>query len=854
MRSGLTRLLLLLGFAVALVAVGPAPSLPVGAAAQQAPAPAPAAAEEPKRPENPQALLDGWKVEIDQIAAGAQRQNLTDRQLADLRARAENVRGRAAGLADQLTPTVQAIEARLKQLGPGPQQPKEGEPAPTPESDAVKQDREVQNKALAELQGFVKQASLIQLKADEVVRSIGDRRRDRFTRALLEQTSSIVDPTLWLEAAAALPGTLRAFGFLMRDWFGLLGSRGGSVAFAALALALAFFAVLVRPVRGRLVFMTVRSPDVADPPALKEAAAAAGIFFVNTVLPLVGLASIYLVLDFFDLSPDSIDQMQIGLMIAVGMGAAIYSLALGILAPAKPQWRLLIVSDQAAHRLMRLFTVLAITFGFGLFVVRMLPVLAAPLPLVIALNGLFALVDIVLMILCLRTVAASLASTEETVEFAVPGPVDPTPPAENRHSILWRWLVPVAWLAALTGIAAGIAGFVSLSRFIASEMLWAGLCLAALYVLLILVDETFGAVFRRETAVGSSLTRSMGFGRETVEQLGVVFSGVSRLALIGLMALLVLWPLGFSSEDLVADAKAAFFGFKVGGITVSISTILLALATFVVAIAVTRGIQTWLGVRFLPKTRLDAGLKNSILTAFGYTGTILAAMLAFSTVGLNLENIAIVAGALSVGIGFGLQSIVNNFVSGLILLAERPIKSGDMIEIGGEKGFVRKINVRSTEIETFDRASLIVPNSSLISGNVKNWMHRDLTGRVTVNVGVAYDADPEKVREILLAAAKAHKLVMLFPAPSAFFTNFGESALEFRLVATVPNVTDAFGVESDLRYEIVKRLRSAGIEIPYAQRDLHVRQLDDLRKLAEDFLQGPRLVPRPVPEARPDGG
>jgi small-conductance mechanosensitive channel len=157
-----------------------------------------------------------------------------------------------------------------------------------------------------------------------------------------------------------------------------------------------------------------------------------------------------------------------------------------------------------------------------------------------------------------------------------------------------------------------------------------------------------------------------------------------------------------------------------------------------------------------------------------------------------------------------------------------------------------KINVRSTEIETFDRASLIVPNSSLISGNVKNWMHRDLTGRCVVNVGVAYSADPERVREVLLGCAAEHTRVLRMPAPNAFFVNFGDSALEFRLVCTVANVNDSFSVESDLRFSIVARLREVGIDIPYAQRDIHIRQLEGLGSVM-DALVGARRPPAQDP-------
>ncbi len=821
---GLNALVVILGLTVGLAVGFP----PLWAQDRAAPQRAEGASE------NPQQQLDAWKIEIDQIAAGVGRPGLSDRSLVDLRTRAETIRARADKIVEQLTPNVQALEARLKQLGPAPQV-KEGEPPPV-EADAVKQERETQQKALAELQGFVKQANLIQLKADEVARATTDRRRERFTSALLEQSRSVLDPSLLLEAASAVPSVVGGFVLLIREWIGLLAARASQTALVVLGLVGLGAIFLLRPVRRRLVQITERDARVIDPPQLTVSGVAAAIVAVNVILPVAFIWVVIAALRAFDLNPDRINQMLFGVMGGIGSAMAVYSLALAVLAPAKPQWRLIDFPEPTVQRLRGLLVTLAVTVGIGAFAGRMTDVLSAPIALVIAVSGLFALLSIILIMLVLRVVASSIAEDE------APEASPTTDPNTQRSgSILWRWLVPLAWIAALVGAAAAVMGYVALARFLATQMVWAGAVFASLRILMSLYEEAIGSAFRKDTAIGTSLNRSMGISREAVEQIGVVLAGFGRLIMFALAALLIVSPWGIESTDLVADARAAFFGFRIGGITISLSSILAGLVVFVGVVAITRGIQNWLEHRFLPHTRMDVGLKNSIRTAFGYVGFVVAAMLAFASIGLNLENVAIVAGALSVGIGFGLQSIVNNFVSGLILLAERPIKSGDLIEIGAEKGFVRKINVRSTEIETFDRGSLIVPNSTLISGSVKNWMHRDLTGRCVIDIGVDYSADPDKVREVLLGCARGHKLVMIFPAPNAFFTNFGESAMQFRLVCTVANVNDAYGVESDLRFSIIRRMREERIDIPLAQRDLHIRQLDDFRGLAERYL-GKRSV------------
>jgi small-conductance mechanosensitive channel len=189
---------------------------------------------------------------------------------------------------------------------------------------------------------------------------------------------------------------------------------------------------------------------------------------------------------------------------------------------------------------------------------------------------------------------------------------------------------------------------------------------------------------------------------------------------------------------------------------------------------------------------------------------------------------------LSVGVGFGLQSIVNNFVSGLILLAERPIKAGDWIIVGTQEGIVRKISVRSTEIETFDRANVIVPNSMLITETVKNWTLHNSTGRMPIPVGVHYDSDPEKVRDVLLKVAQDHPQVLSTPEPFVFFEDFADSALNFILFVYLANVNRSFAVRTDLRIAILKAFRENGVEIPYPQTDVHLRDLDWVKDLIRE--------------------
>ena len=307
----------------------------------------------------------------------------------------------------------------------------------------------------------------------------------------------------------------------------------------------------------------------------------------------------------------------------------------------------------------------------------------------------------------------------------------------------------------------------------------------------------------------------VGLRRETLDQLVVLIQGLARLAALVAALAVILRPFGLPAQDLAATLRAAYFGFNVGGVTISIYSLLAAAVLFLLGFVATRAAQNWLGERFLPRTRLDAGVSNSIRTIVGYVGVIAALMIAGARLGLDLEKFALVAGALSVGIGFGLQGIVNNFVSGLILLWERGIRVGDWVVVGPDQGFVRRINARATEIELFDRATLIVPNTTLVTGAVKNWMYADRLARIIVAVNVAYESDPEAVRELLIAAAKAQEQVLSIPAPLVLFSEFGDWALKFQLVCFVDDPVMAERIKSELNFDIFRRMREAGLRIPY---------------------------------------
>lgn len=294
------------------------------------------------------------------------------------------------------------------------------------------------------------------------------------------------------------------------------------------------------------------------------------------------------------------------------------------------------------------------------------------------------------------------------------------------------------------------------------------------------------------------------------------------------LVLLAIW--GVSGERFGSAYRYLTEGFEIGDVTVVPSRLITGLFLFAILWMLSRWFRNKLDKKWLAPTQLGPGAKETLVSITGYIGFILAILVALSVGGMDLSNLAIIAGALSVGIGFGLQNIVNNFVSGLILLFERPIKRGDWIVVGGTEGYVKRISVRSTVIQTFDRADVIVPNSELISTQVTNWMLDDLRGRVRVPVGVAYGSDTARVRTLLLDSARFHGLVVTdgsLPQPNVLFMGFGESSLDFELRCFIGDIDQRLAVRSDLNFAIDAAFRENGIQIPFPQRDLHVRDWPD---------------------------
>ncbi len=389
-----------------------------------------------------------------------------------------------------------------------------------------------------------------------------------------------------------------------------------------------------------------------------------------------------------------------------------------------------------------------------------------------------------------------------------------------------RWVRRVLALVLAGAVAAEWLGYRNLSLAMLRASVGTMMLVGLIRLVLRLLHELFEGLEHGQRLWHLRLRGWLGLQRSDpvpgLNWLRPVFMLVVWLA--ALLVVLRLW--GLSDLGAAAWRDYVVGGFQVGSLTVVPSKIALALVTLAVLLSASGWMRTQLERSWLSHTRIERGARESLVTVFGYTGTAVAMLVALAVAGMDFSNLALVAGALSVGIGFGLQNIVNNFISGLILLFERPIKTGDWIVVGSTEGYVRRISIRSTQIQTFDQADVIVPNSELISSQVTNWMLRDPTGRIRVPVGVAYGTDTDLVKKLLLQVAVEHPLVISDgskPPPRVLFMEFGESSLNFTLFCFLRNIDSRLTTLSDLNFAIDRAFREHNVQIPFPQRDLHVR-------------------------------
>jgi small-conductance mechanosensitive channel len=754
-------------------------------------------------PADPGASLDAVKQSLDKIDAQLAEESMTDGELVKLRAALDPLSAQIQAVISDTSPKLTAVKARLEQLGQPPDL--KVNPNAAPEDPAVTQERADQQKLFAANDDLIKRANVAQLRVDQTATQIADRRRTMFANAVFQSSSSILSPSLWMDAARAAPNgaaaAKNAFADLARR-IGAAFADGSAVPFS-LALAAALGAAIVLSLAARRTFPRRKSGPA--PSELQKAAAAFWNTAMVTTIPIATLFAIDRLAEWFGFDSNEFKPISNAFFLVVVRFSWAIGLGNAILAPRRPLWRPVDLTDRVARRLMNLILVLTGVISLGDLFEAFDEVVSAPLAVSVATKGLFSLIVGVLLI---RGLYGIVAPPEGERESASGHPAN----LENE-SAWWPTIRFAAWASTIAVIGADLVGFIALSSFLVRQIAWTAFVVGLLFLLLKLISEAFEKGFHPSARLSRGLVASVGLRRESVAQIGVLLSGLLTLVLYAFAALMIVAPWGLQSHDMFGAIRSAFFGFKLGDVTISPWGLLSAMILFGVGYTVTHAIQGWLEKRYLPLTQIDQGLKASIRTSVGYIGFLLSLLFAVAYLGIDLEKLALVVSALSVGIGLGLQSVVNNFVSGLILLWERAIRVGDLVTIGSDQGYVRRISVRATEIQTFDRATMIVPNGNIMTGVVKNFVRGDRVGRVKIPLRVVWGADPQKVRETLLDVAKSHDEVVGIPAATVLFTSAGGGWLDFDLICFVEDVERSVRVQSDLLFAIFSRFAEEGINL-----------------------------------------
>ena len=835
--------------------------------------------QQPSRLDRHIQRLDRARAALDEAEAALARPSLSESELRQLRDRIEALPLDLQDTIDRLTPRLQAVGARLDELGASPSDdkpdaapsrvapvapkpppapaprvlskpPMDGAtpaaktgkakslaspapPAPAPEAAAPAADLDAaaapsksatadvsaeaaeQRKLYDETDATLKRARALLIEARQTLVTIIARQRALFAKTLFLRSRGLFSPAMWKEGLAEAPRAAGAAATFLEERAAITASRVKSANGAELSGVIALFALGVPLLLFLARRVLARPTDGPAPSPFKKSASAAWSALVIAAVPFIVILALNAVLDGFDLVDATLEPLVARLFDGVGRIAVTYALARALLAPGEPRWRLVGPEDPLAGRLSRLVVaVVAIMAGVRLCE-QIEETVQAALSVAILTRGVGALA-------CAALVAATPRGfPREGVGRANAG----------RD---WLSLASLMGYAAVAAVLVACAlGYITFANFFIVQSVWTLAVAGVLYIAVTLLRTGIERAFSPAGRLGRVAANALGVERRSLQPFAILLSGAMTLVCFGVAALLVLAPFGVELGDFLADLQSSFSALKIADVTISPSGAFSAVVLFAVTLAAAQGLRRWLDGSFLPSTRLDMGLRNSIGSSVGYAGFILAASVALARVGLGFEKLALIAGGLSLGVGLGLQSVVNNFVSGLILLWERAIRVGDWVVMGDDQGYVKRINVRSTEIETFDRATMIVPNSNLVTGVVKNWLRDNKVGRIKIALAPHSGVDPEKIRDIMLAAARAQEGVLRIPAPQVMFVGMEAAQFRFELWCFVEDVEQATRVRSDLHFDLHKRLADAGVNMAAAAAAPTIVQVRGLEKYAE---------------------
>jgi small-conductance mechanosensitive channel len=730
---------------------------------------------------------------------------LSSDQLTDFRRQLDDLRTSSVSQSGALNGPLAEVDQQLKSIGPVPT---DGSTDPQEIADR----RADLEKSLTRIKVAQTQLDLITVETDQQIDRLTQVQRAQFFDRLFQRNGSILSPSLWYDGFVASGVFFTRLGQLVVNWWGEASRTGDLIVLVIVPLFLGGLFFLFGAIRRWFLrrygatFLVRKTPDDTD----RLWRIVRGVVLTGVVIAAL-ISAVFLAFEAAGIWTARFAQFS-STLAALLVNAGVYTtLAYRLAAPISPAYRVVDLDDTAAQRFALLASLAAILSEIRNFFTDISGILYLPSAFPVA-QG--ASISIALIGL----IATILVATRNQ---------EGLPSAAHGGAVYFRWarqLVPLIWLLLTVALVALCLGYTELGDFITKQIVETSVLIVSLLLVHHLSDALVVSGLNSASSFGQFLRRLTGLGERGISRLSTLFRTFIDLALVfvGLPLLFLNWTVTWISwRSLIARA---FDTFKIGDISFSLSSIALIIAVLAVGFAVTKLVTQWLNARVFSQTQVDTGVRDSIVKGANYAGYVAAAGFALSAAGLDFSNLAIIAGALGVGIGFGLQSIVNNFLSGLILLVERPVRAGDWVDVKGSEGLVKQINVRSTEIETFDNCTIIVPNSLLITEPVKNWTHRDTIGRFVVSIVAGISADPLKVKEIILQAAKDHALVLYHPEPAVMLRDFGKEGFIFDLKAYVGDIMSGAMVASDIRLSVLAAFHEKGIPLPTVARDVPVSE------------------------------
>lgn len=773
--------------------------------------------------------LDRWTEQLEAQELAITEGATMDEELRAIPEKLEVLREKIVEQRAKLKPKLQDARERLAKLGPAPEKG-----APKESSEIAKQRKRLEAEVAA-IDGKLKQADILFVRAEQLIGAANEERRNRFTESLFKPVPNFysqVIPTALERVPQRTDQVFAAIG----DWFER-GSNVGTVFLILLFLIPIAAAAVTARFTSRLKRTAAREAEKDETPSLQKCGTAAFTKSVWRCLPLwIGLACFYALNASAGLADPTLDGFLLKAVLSIAWALFLGSLVRQSLVPEDLAYQVLPASEPMAWRLAGLLWTLIAFWLIDQLSVLTDSVVFMPYQVSVLRSAIFAAIYGVLLAIILYAIQS--------------GPV-------TRRAAFsgWRaWLFSFMALQAAIILLAMLLGYESLARFIGAHLVTTAGVLWIMYLLHLMAEDISSVSVISGAPIDHELDEDEDMGAPSLLTIRIIVSLLLDIAIIavGVTILLLLWR--FDWVEVKGWIQTAFFGFQFGNLRISLQSVLIALGVFALGLLLTRFVQRWFTGRVFAGRRSESGLNESVRVGIGYLGFVLAALAGISYLGVDFSNLAIIAGALSVGIGFGLQSIFNNFVSGLILLVERPIKIGDYIQVGDQEGTVKKISVRSTEIETIHRQSVIVPNATLITDPVVNWMHLDKSCRLDIPIGVDYGSDMELLRSTLLGVAEKHRGVLKSPPPVVHFAGFGDSSLDFELRVFLRDVRERIKSMSELRFAMLSALREAGISIPFPQRDLHIKggEPEEVQNLAETSGKSPGSgrAPKPNPSTR----